>query len=200
MNDLFAPEIILESEKVLLRPLDRADLEAYIHYAETEPDTWQYSLLPAHGRENMTTYVEHALAAREKRDSYPFTVIDKASGKIAGSTRFYDVQPTYGYLQLGYTWYGKDFRGTGLNTHCKFLLLEHAFERWNMARVEFRADNRNERSKAAMQKIGCTIEGVIRSHMPNLEGGRRDSILLSILKEEWEENVKDNLLLQMHNS
>ncbi len=197
MNDLFAPEIILESEKVLLQPLSRDDLEAYVRYAETEQDTWQYSLLPAHGRENMQAYVEHALAAKEKSDSYPFTVIDKASGKVAGSTRFYDIQPAYGYLQLGYTWYGKAFRGTGLNTHCKFLLLQHAFESWNMARVEFRADNRNERSIAAMKKIGCTVEGIIRSHMPNLEGGRRDSILLSILLEEWEQSVRATLLSQL---
>lgn len=96
-------------------------------------------------------------------------------------------------MQLGYTWYGKDFQGTGLNKQCKFLLLEFAFEKLGMERVEFRADNNNARSIAAMKSIGCTVEGVLRSHMPDSFGGRRDSIVLSILKKEWENGVRDKL-------
>jgi len=88
-------------------------------------------------------------------------------------------------IQLGYTWYGKQFQGTGLNKHCKFLLLQFAFEKMGMERVEFRADNNNKKSIAAMKSIGCQIEGVLRSHLPTLDGTRRDSIVLSILKDEW---------------
>ena len=97
-------------------------------------------------------------------------------------------------VQLGYTWYGKDFRGTGLNKHCKYLLLQFAFETLGLERVEFRADNNNKRSIAAMQSIGCKIEGVMRNHMPTLGSDlRRDSIVLSILRNEWFDEVKENL-------
>jgi RimJ/RimL family protein N-acetyltransferase len=124
---------------------------------------------------------------------YAFIVYDKTTQTYAGSTRFYDIQPKNGALQLGYTWYGKDFRGTGLNKHCKFLLLQVAFETLGAERVEFRADNRNDRSIAAMKSIGCTVEGVIRNHIPLRDGTRRDSIILSILKDEWYNTVKENL-------
>jgi len=96
-------------------------------------------------------------------------------------------------LQLGYTWYGKDFQGTGLNKHCKYLLLSFAFENIGMERVEFRADNNNARSIAAMKSIGCKVDGVLRSNMPKREGGRRDSIVLSVLKDEWFADIKEML-------
>ena len=86
--------------------------------------------------------------------------------------------------------YGKKFQGTGLNKHCKYLLLEFAFEELGLERVEFRADNNNARSVAAMKSIGCKVDGVLRSNMPMPTGGRRDSIVLSILKPEWEQTVK----------
>ena len=106
---------------------------------------------------------------------------------------FYDIQAAFKTLQLGYTWYGKDFQGTGLNKHCKFLLLSFAFEQAGMERVEFRADNNNERSIAAMKSIGCKVDGILRGNMPTRDGGRRDSIVLSILKDEWFSNVKEKL-------
>ena len=97
-------------------------------------------------------------------------------------------------LQLGFTWYGSDFQGTGLNKQCKLLLLEFAFEKMNMERVEFRADHANKRSISAMKRIGCQVEGILRSHVLKPDGTRRDSLVLSILKQEWENNVKENLL------
>ena len=189
MTDLFDRTIILGTERVLLRPLERSDLDAYIRFSETEPETWKFSLVSPVGKEQMTTYVEQALLDRERKTAYPFTVIDKASGNIIGSTRFYDVNLAFGYTQLGYTWYGEQYRGTGLNRHAKFLLLRFAFEDLQLERVEFRADATNARSIAAMKKIGCTVEGILRSHMPNLNGGRRDSIVLSILKSEWDNGL-----------
>ncbi len=108
--------------------------------------------------------------------------------------RFYDINVPFKTLQLGYTWYGKKFQGTGLNKHCKYLLLSFAFETLGMERVEFRADNNNERSIAAMKSIGCKVEGVLRSNMPTREDGiRRDSIVLSILKDEWVDEVRRKL-------
>jgi RimJ/RimL family protein N-acetyltransferase len=104
---------------------------------------------------------------------------------------------TFKSTQLGYTWYSKKVWGTGLNQHCKFLLLQFAFDQIGFERVEFRADNNNKRSIAAMQKIGCTIEGVLRNHLPMPNGTRRDSIVLSILQQEWINKLKQNLGAQL---
>ncbi|HSU27662.1 MAG TPA: GNAT family protein, partial [Chitinophagaceae bacterium] len=129
----------------------------------------------------------------EERKEYPFIVFDKKTNTYAGSTRFYDIQQGYHTTQLGYTWYGGAFQRTGLNRHCKLLLLSFAFEEWMMERVEFRADASNDRSITAMKAIGCIEEGILRSHIPTVEGRRRDSIVLSILKDEWNQGVKELL-------
>ena len=190
----FPQNIILEDDFVLLRPLQESDVDNLLEISINEPETWQYSLVRANGKENLVNYIQLALKAKENNAEFPFIVFDKKSGKYAGSTRFYDIQLPFKTLQLGYTWYGKDFRGTGLNKHCKFLLLQFAFETLGMERVEFRADNNNQRSIAAMKSIGCTVEGVLRNHMPTFSSeARRDSIILSILYHEWFDEVKDNL-------
>ena len=189
----FTTDYILENANVLLRPLRMSDLVNLMKFSIAEPDLWKYSLLTAAGSENLQKYIQVAETARTQQKEYAFIVFDKKRNEYAGSTRFYDIQPDYQTVQLGYTWYGKDFQGTGLNKNCKYLLLEFAFEKWKVERVEFRADNNNERSIAAMKSIGCTVEGVLRSNMPKREGGRRDSIVLSILKSEWKNNVKQTL-------
>jgi RimJ/RimL family protein N-acetyltransferase len=190
----FPQNIILENEFVLLRPLQESDVENLLEISINEPETWEYSLVRANGKENLENYIQIALKAKENKTEFPFIVFDKKSGKYAGSTRFYDISLPFKTVQLGYTWYGKNFRGTGLNKHCKFLLLQFAFETLELERVEFRADNNNQRSIAAMKSIGCTVEGVLRNYMPTLGSDvRRDSIILSILKNEWFDSVKENL-------
>lgn len=195
MTDSHFPQnVVLEDEVVLLRPLEVTDVENLLDISVNEPETWEYSLVRANGKENLQNYIQLALNARENKVEFPFIVFDKKSGKYAGSTRFYDINLPFKTLQLGYTWYGNDFRGTGLNKHCKYLLLQFAFEKLGMERVEFRADNNNQRSIAAMKSIGCKVEGVMRSHMPTENSDlRRDSIILSILKDEWFNGVKENL-------
>ena len=193
----FNQEYVLENDCVLLRPLQTSDCGNLQHFALEEPEIWQYSLMPINSVASLENYIQQAITDRLKGHSYPFVVFNKVAGSYAGSTRFYDIQSGFKTLQLGYTWYGKKFQGTGLNKHCKFLLLEFAFETLGMERVEFRADNQNAKSIAAMKSIGCTVEGVLRSHMPNQTGGRRDSIVLSILKEEWEATVKKNLAAKL---
>lgn len=183
----------LQSPRALLRPLEASDFEYLLPFSLHEPETWEYSLTSAAGEDNLREYIRAALEGKTSGKEFPFIVYDKIQQRYAGCTRFYDIQPENGMLQLGYTWYGKDFRGTGLNKHCKFLLLQYAFEELGIERVEFRADNNNERSIAAMKSIGCTVEGVLRSNMPSPGGGRRDSIVLSILKDEWFGSVKENL-------
>ncbi len=194
LNFSFSDNIILEDDLVLLRPLQESDVDNLLEISINEPETWKYSLVGADGKENLIQYIQSAVKNREEKREFPFIVFDKKSQKYAGSTRFYDIQLEYKTLQLGYTWYGSAFRGTGLNKHCKYLLLQFAFETLGMERVEFRADNNNDRSIAAMKSIGCKIEGVLRSHMPTRNGDiRRDSIVLSILKNEWFDEVKENL-------
>ncbi len=189
----FPQNILLEDERVLIRPLQTEDLEWLLPYAVQEPELWTYSAISAAGKEGMTEYIQHAIRERKAEKEYPFIIFDKLSNEYAGSTRFYDIQLSFTSTQLGYTWYGKKFQRSGLNRHCKFLLLSYAFEKWGMERVEFRADHRNQPSIEAMINIGCTVEGLLRSNMPLATGGRRSSIVLSILKTEWVETVKITL-------
>lgn len=189
----FKQDIILENERALLRPLRETDKEHLINFSLTEPELWKYSLVQAAGKDALKNYINKAIEAKENMKEYPFIVFDKAENKYAGSTRFYDIQLQNKCLQLGFTWYGKEFQGTGLNKNCKFLLLEYAFDIMGMERVEFRADNDNKKSIAAMKSIGCFEEGILRSNGVKADGKRRDSIVLSILKKEWTDTLKELL-------
>ena len=186
-------EYILQDERVLLRPLTAGDIDLLLPYAINEPDTWKYSVISPSGETGMRAYVDGALKARAEGKEYAFIVFDKLYNEYAGCTRFYDIQPQNQSLQLGYTWYGEKFRGTGLNNHCKYLLLQFAFEELGIERVEFRADANNARSIAAMKGLGCTVEGIFRSHAPLPDGTRRNTIVLSILKGEWDTGAKELL-------
>ncbi|WP_295797020.1 GNAT family N-acetyltransferase [Mucilaginibacter sp.] len=190
-------EYILEDERVLLRPLQESDYDNLLPFALNEPDTWKYSYLSARGEDGMRRYIKDALDNRATGKEYAFIVFDKQTQSYAGSTRFYDILPAWQTVQLGYTWYGQKYRGTGLNKHCKYLMLQFAFDDLNALRVEFRADARNKHSIAAMKSIGCTPEGILRNNMPLQEGGRRDSIVLSVLKHEWEGRVKQLIKSKM---
>jgi len=183
----------LEDERVLLRPLEANDYDNLLPFALNEPTLWKYSLITAAGEEGLRNYLQIALDAKQQEKEFPFIVFDKQSNAYAGSTRYYDINLPFETLQLGYTWYGNKFHGTGLNKHCKYLLLKFAFETLGMQRVEFRADANNARSIAAMKSIGCKVDGILRANMPKREGGRRDSIVLSILKDEWFNEVEINL-------
>ena len=193
----FETDIILENERVLLRPLQLSDSSLLAHYVNEEPDLWQYSLAAITNTKDLEKYIQAAIEARGNKSAYAFIVFDKLLDAYVGCTRFYDMLLAYQTTQLGYTWYSKKCWGTKLNENCKYLLLEFAFDQMGLERVEFRADNNNKRSIAAMQKIGCTIEGVLRNHLPMPNGKRRDSIVLSILKEQWDASLKQALAAQL---
>lgn len=185
--------VILENNRVRLVSLQADDKALLLPYAINEPELWKYSLVSGAGKKNLENYIKLALKAQADGSTTPFIVWDKETNQCAGSTRYYDINLQFQSLSIGYTWYGKDFHGTGLNKNCKYLLLQHAFETMNMERVEFRADANNERSIYAMKSIGCKVEGVLRQNMPTPDGPRRDSIVLSILKNEWYDLVKEKL-------
>lgn len=192
-KDIFLHLPVLENERVLLRPIREDDYEHLLPFSLQEPDIWQFGLITAAGEKNLQDYIAGAVKNMEDKKEYVFIVFDKKANRYAGSTRFYDIQQVFLTTQLGYTWYGKDFQRTGLNRHCKLLLLTYVFEEWGLERLEFRADASNARSIAAMKAIGCMEEGILRNHLPTASGGRRDSIILSILKAEWFGGVKELL-------
>lgn len=186
MKFSFNEDYILENNIVnKLSPLSLENQENLMKFSLKEPEIWEYSLMKASGKENLNNYINSAIQKRTDRNSYSFIVYDKRKNKYCGSTRFYDIDLENKCLTVGYTWYGKEFRGTDLNKNCKYLLLKFAFEEMEMERVEFRADNDNAISINAMKSIGCKVEGVLRSNMYKPDGTRRDSIVLSILKDEW---------------
>ena len=193
-KDIFQQQPILENERVLLRPIQESDFENLLSFSLNEPEIWKYGLVTAAGEKNLKNYIAAAVKNLNDKKEYPFIIFDKKANCYAGSTRFYDIQQPWFTVQLGYTWYGKKFQRTGLNRHCKLLLLTYVFEEWGLERLEFRADANNTPSIAAMKAIGCVEEGILRNHMPTAQGDRRDSIVLSILKTEWFGGVKELLM------
>jgi RimJ/RimL family protein N-acetyltransferase len=200
LHSLFSTDqnIVLENDCVLLRPLAMSDANYLQVFSENEPDLWQYSLQTAAGFDNLTQYLASAVQGRESGQAYPFIIYDKQRNAYAGTTRFYEIDLPNQSLLLGYTWLGRDFQRTGINRHCKYLLLQFAFEQAGFHRVAFRADINNEKSIRAMESIGCKHEGVLREHMLLANGLRRTSVLLSILANEWQDSVKNQLITQLN--
>jgi N-acetyltransferase len=193
-STIFEQSVVLENERVRLAPLEMTHYEDLLPFTLNEPDIWKFSLQQPNTPDNLRTYLQIACDDRAKGLAYSFIVFDKLARQYAGSSRFYDIHLPFLSASIGYTWYGGQFQRTGLNRHCKLLMLQFAFETWGLQRVEFRADAQNARSIEAMKAIGCTAEGILRSNMPTATGDRRrDSIVLSILREEWVGGVKGRL-------
>lgn len=193
MNFNFKEDYILENDVVRLQPLHSSDYEKLVGFSVNEPELWSFNANGPDSPENLKKYIERALSQKEKLVEYPFLVFDKLKNKVAGSTRFYNINLEAKHLEIGFTWYGKEFQGTTLNKNCKYLLLEFAFEKMNLERVGFRANNLNQRSINAMKSIGCIEEGVLRNFNTDAKGNRIDAIVLSIVKNEWFDSVKQNL-------
>lgn len=199
MNFNFKENYILENETVRLRPLEASDFDLLLEYSVNEPDIWSFNSNGANGAENLKKYIANAIKQREDGREYPFIVFDKVSGKYVGSTRFYFIFMEAKTLEIGYTWYGKKYQGTGINKNCKYLLLEFAFEKMQIERVAFGANSKNERSINAMKSIGCVVEGILRNCSTDANGERIDAVKLSIIKNEWFENVKNKLETKLNN-
>lgn len=183
----------LENDYVLLRPLQRTDFDVLKAIGVAEPELWKFTLQSGGTEEGMREYLETALERKERGTAYPFIVFDKIKNEYAGCTRFYDIDYLNKNLSLGYTWYGKKFQGTGLNKNCKYLLFSFVFELLEFERVEFRLDSKNERSMNAIKSLGCTFEGVLRNNAYRIDGTRRDSAVLSMLRHEWLDSKKELL-------
>lgn len=187
----FKTDIVLEDSRVLLRKFHPFDMPQLQHIVYDE-DTWRLMVTKISNAHELEEWKQTVEDGYRNGTRYTFMIVDKASSKIAGSTSFGSIAAPDKRLEIGWTWLSKDFRGTGLNRHCKFLLLQYAFEELKYERVELKTDVLNMRSRKAMLKIGATEEGILRSHTLMHDGRRRDTIYYSVLKPEWE-NIKSTV-------
>ena len=173
--------ITLEGRHVTLAPLTPQHEEALV-VAATDGELWHSTVTIIPTRETMAEYIKEALAAE---DALPFVIINKATSRIVGTTRFYFIRPNDHTVAIGYTWLSSSAQRTAINTESKLLLLTHAFEEWQYNRVEFITDVLNEQSRAALVRLGAKQEGILRSHLVLPNGRIRDSVVYSIIKDEW---------------
>ena len=180
----FSAPLVLENRRVRLRPLELTDFEA-LKAVAFDAEIWRYTLTRADDAVDLAVYLREALEARAQAQRYPFAIIDRETGELAGSTSYYNVAEADQRLSIGYTWVGTKFQRSGLNRACKHLLLSHAFGALNCERVELETDAQNQKSRTAMARMGATEEGTLRSHRPTQGGIRRDTVIFSIIRTEW---------------
>lgn len=184
--------VTLVGRIVRLEPLSEAHIPGLAEVGADER-IWQYTrYAPVRNEADMRAWVLDMLERQRTQGDLPFAVIHLASGKPIGATRYMDIHPEDRNLEIGGTWYGIAYQGTGVNTESKYLLLRHAFEVLGCIRVFFKTDVRNLRSQRAIEKLGAVKEGVIRNHIILPDGTVRSSVFYSILVEEWPA-VKANL-------
>ena len=187
--------ITLEGQHVRLEPLTQAHAESLIA-AASDGELWntQVTIIPEPA--GMKDYIQAALDGQALGRELPFVIIEKASDKIVGTTRFYEIRPQDSAAAIGYTWLAKSAQRTPVNTESKLLLLAHAFEQWRCNRVELITDVLNEQSRAAIGRLGAKQEGILRKQLILPSGRIRDSVVFSIINDEWPE-VKARLVAKL---
>lgn len=187
----FVEPVTLQGGHATLEPLAREHEEA-IRLAVADGELWNlwYTMVPR--PDGVRTYITQLLAQRKQGQAFAFAVRDNASGKIVGGTRYLNIDATNRRLEIGGTWYAQSAQRTGINTECKLMLLAHAFETLDCIAVEFRTDWFNKRSQSAIERLGAKRDGVLRNHIIMPDGRVRDSVVYSIIKNEWP-GVKTNL-------
>lgn len=181
----FSQNTVLENNRVRLRPLDTSDFEA-LKPAAFDPDIWQFTLTRADDAVSLADYLATAVHDRDAGRRYAFAIIDRETGQLAGSTSYYNLVPHDQRLSIGYTWIGREFQRSGLNRAAKHLLLSYAFDHLGYERVELETDARNEQSQQAMRRMGATEEGTLRRHRLTQGGLRRDTVIFSVIRPEWD--------------
>ena len=174
----------LENDVVKLSLLDLSNYKRLIEIAQQE-NLVQYSPSEISTPETLRAYVQTAVDGYYHKTTIPFIIFDKRSQSYAGSTRFGHINWKNKVLHIGWTWIGKQFQGTGLNTHMKHLMLDYAFNDLKFDKVEFRIDERNIRSRKAVEKLGATLEGILRKDTLMPDGFKRSTCCYGILREEW---------------
>jgi len=180
MNQLF----ILENERVALKPLTLENFKELIIIA-SQDNLVQFSPSNIATPNSLRKYVETALKQLNDGLSIPFIIYDKLQKAYAGSTRYMHINYKNKVLHIGSTWIGKEFHGTGLNDQMKLLMLDYAFGTMDFEKVEFRIDERNIKSRKAVEKLGCTLEGILRKDVYLLDGFKRNTCCYGLFREEW---------------
>ncbi|MGB7187756.1 MAG: GNAT family protein, partial [Candidatus Acidiferrales bacterium] len=150
-----------------------------------DEELWRWIPDPVHTREEMFAYVDAALAQQASGVSLPFTIVERASGKVIGSTRYANIERAHRRVEIGWTWVAPLWQRTPINTECKYMLMRHAFETLGCIRVELKTDSLNEKSRKAIARIGAREEGVFRNHMITSTGRIRHSVYFSVIDSEW---------------
>lgn len=176
--------VTLEGQHVRLEPLGKGHLTGLAQVG-LEEELWRWIPVPVRTAEEMAAYIDTALEEQKRGVSLPFALIDKAKGRAIGSTRYGNIDRTHHRVEIGWTWVARDWQRTAVNTEAKYLLLRHAFETLGCIRVELKTDSLNEKSRAAILRIGAKEEGIFRNHMITESGRIRHSVYFSILDSEW---------------
>ena len=176
--------VTLEGVHARLEPLSLAHL-ADLCKVGLDPELWRWTTTVVSTPDEMREYIETALRWQAEGTAVPFAVIATSAGRPIGSTRYANIDRANRRLEIGWTWYGREWQRTAVNTECKYLLLRHAFESLGAIRVEFKTDSLNERSRAAILRIGATEEGTLRNHMITWNGRLRDTVYYSVIDSEW---------------
>src|SRR5438445_872552 len=195
---------VLQGRHVRLEPLEHRHVDGLVAAAAADPSLYRWSPVPQ-GKAEAAAYINTALASRDAGSALPFAIIRGNDGVVIGSTRFFDLErwswpqghPSHGRsipdaCEIGYTWLTRSAIRTAANTEAKLLMLTHAFETWQVLRVCFHTDSRNQRSRAALERIGAKFEGILRAHRMAADYIPRNSMRFSIVAAEWPE-VKEGL-------
>ncbi|MGE7920950.1 GNAT family N-acetyltransferase [Viridibacillus sp. NPDC093762] len=184
MNDFFQSDITLENERVLLVPFSLKYKESLKKIVFDER-IWRYMGLSIRDEHELDKYIDSTILEKLEGKAYPFIVIDKESESVIGSTRLGNINFHNKRLEIGWTWYGTKFQGTGHNKACKYELLRYVFEQMKFNRVQFSADIDNKKSQNAIIKLGAKQEGIFRSNYIDQFGKQRDDVYFSIITDEW---------------
>ena len=185
----------LEGHGVRLEPLS-TEHETGLREAAKDGRLWELWFTSVPEPEQTRAYIESALQQQAKGDMLPWAVRDLKSGDIVGSTRYHDIVAGADRVEIGYTWYAARCQRSFVNTECKLLLMQHAFEALGARLVGWRTDNFNFRSQRAIEALGAKRDGVLRHHAARRDGTVRDSVMYSVLAAEWPD-VKRHLALRL---
>jgi N-acetyltransferase len=186
---------ILTGERVELRPLDSSDRQALLD-AAADGQLWNLKVTVVPGPQTIDAYIDTALQGRSAGTVMPFAIVDRASGRVIGSTRFWKIDRKNRKLEIGHTWLSESAQRTRANTEAKWLLLGYAFDVLQCVRVQFTTDELNEKSRAAILWLGAKQEGIVRHERIMPDGRKRNSVRFSIIDDEWPE-VRARLLAKL---
>ena len=183
-KEMIVTPVMLEGRHARLEPLAKEHL-AGLEEVGLEEELWRWIPTAVRTREEMAAYIETALNEQERGVSLPFAIVEKATGRAIGSTRYGNIDHTNHRVEIGWTWVAREWQRTATNTEAKYLLLRHAFESLGCMRVELKTDSLNEKSRAAILRIGAKEEGIFRNHMITASGRIRHTVYFSIIESEW---------------